>query len=170
MNTSTVLVALIGFPGLVLAQVCTDIEDDNERLACYDAIIETPSSIPEAPAALAEQQAAPAEQQAAPAETPLREPGNNAETTMPAAAPGDFGKTEPFDTAREYIEASIVEITTSANIDYLRLDNGQVWRETEESRLRFKIGRKVTITEGIMGSFDLRMEGNKNVVKVRRIR
>ena len=163
MNTSTVLVALIGFPGLVLAQVCTDIEDDNERLACYDAIIEAPSSIPEAPAA-------PAEQQAAPAETPLREPGNSAETTMPAAAPGDFGKTEPFDAAREYIEASIVEIDTSANIDYLRLDNGQVWRETETSHLRFRVGRKVTITEGIMGSFDLRMEGNKNVVKVRRIR
>ena len=165
MNPLRLLIVLIGLPGLTLAQDCTDIEDDAERLACYDANKEASSTIPEVLAAPAEQQDPPA-----PAEASVADPDNRDATTIAAKAPDDFGSAEPFDAAREYIEASIVEIATGGNIDYLRLDNGQVWREVEESHLRFKEGRKVTITEGIMGSFDLRMEGNKNVVKVRRIR
>jgi hypothetical protein len=165
MNASKVLVALIGFPGLALAQVCTNIEDDNERLACYDAINEASSSIPEVPAAPAEQQATPAL-----AETSVREPDSRTGNMIAADAPGDFGKKEVFDAPREYIEASIVEITTSGNVDYLRLDNGQVWREVVDSHMRFKVGRKVTITEGILSSYDLKMEGYKKMIKVKRIR
>ena len=165
MNPTRVLIVLVGLPGLTLAQVCTDIEDDAERLACYDANKEASSTTPIVPAAPAEQQVPPA-----PAEASTGDPDNRDATTIAAPAPDDFGSAEPFDAAREYIEASIVEIATGGNIDYLRLDNGQVWREVEESRMRFKEGRKVTITEGIMGSFDLRMEGINNVVKVRRVR
>lgn len=165
MNPSIVLIVLIGLPGLTLAQVCTDIEDDAERLACYDEKNEASSTIPKVLAAPEVQQVP-----LAPAEASVRDPDNRAGTPIAADAPDDFGRTEPFDAAREYIEAIIVEIATSGNIDYLRLDNGQVWREVEESHLRFKEGRKVTITDGILGSYDLRMEGIKNIVKVRRTR
>ncbi len=183
MNPMRVLIVLIGLPGLTLAQDCTDIEDDAERLTCYDANKEASSTIPKVLAAPVEQQVplapveqqvplAPVEQQVppAPAEASVGDPDDRDGTTIAATAPDEFGSTEPFDAAREYIEASIVEIATGGNIDYLRLDNGQVWREVEESHMRFKEGRKVTITEGIMGSYDLRMEGLKNVVKVRRVR
>lgn len=164
MNPTRVLIVLIGLPGLTLAQDCTDIENDAERLACYDANKEASSTIPKVLAAPVEQVPL------APAEASAGDPDNRDGTTIAANAPDEFGSTEPFDAAKEYIEASIVEIATGGNIDYLRLDNGQVWREVEESHLRFKEGRKVTITEGIMGSYDLRMEGLKNVVKVRRVR
>lgn len=170
MNPLRLLIVLIGLPGLTLAQVCTDIADDAERLACYDANKEASSIIPKVPAAPVQQQPAPAEQQVPPAEASVGDPDDRAGTTVAAPAPDDFGRAEPFDASKEYIEASIVEIATSANIDYLRLDNGQVWREVEDSHLRFKEGRKITITEGILGSFDLRMEGIKNIVKVRRVR
>jgi len=175
MNSSKVLILLIGLPSLTFGQICTDIEDETKRLACYDernhsssaaaeeqqtqpAIAETPAPAPTA------ETAGPA----AIAETPTPEPVQSA--TVAAEAPEEFGKKEPLDAAREFIEGSIVEIATSANIDYIRLDNGQVWREVEDSHLRFKEGRTVTITEGVMGSYDLQMEGNKKVVKVKRVR
>ena len=154
MNPSRILVVLIGLPGLTLAQVCTDIEDSTERLACYDAKNESPTTISKVPAA--------------PAETPVREPNNSTGTAIAADVPDDFGREEPFDQPREYIESSIIEIVTAGDIDYLRLDNGQVWREVEDSRMRFKEGRKVTITEGILSSFDLKMEGYNKKVKVKR--
>lgn len=162
MKPSRVFVILAGLPGLALAQICTDIEDDAERLACYDAKSGAPSAVPEA---LAGQQVPPAR-----AETPVPEPDDNAGTTIAADAPEDFGREEPLDAPREYVEATIVEIATGGEIDYLRLDNGQVWREVGDSRMRFKEGRKVTITEGILGSYDLKMEGYNKIVKVRRVR
>lgn len=160
MNPSRILVVLIGLPGLTLAQVCTDIEGDTERLACYDAKKnEAYSTIPEVE-----------QDHPTPAEATVREPDNRAGTTIAADTPDEFGRKEPFDAPKEYIEASIVEIVTSGNLDYLRLDNGQVWREVEDSHMRFKEGRKVTITEGILNSFDLKMEGYNKMVKVTRIR
>ena len=162
MISSRVLVLLLGLPGLTVAQVCTDIEDDAERLACYDASNEASSAVPEA---LPEEQVAPA-----PAQTPVPQPDNNAGTVIAADAPEEFGNKEPLDAPREYIEATIVEIATSGEIDYLRLDNGQVWREVEDGHLRYKEGREVTITEGIFSSYDLKMEGYNNIVKVKRVR
>jgi len=211
MNPPRVIFLLLGLPGLSLAQVCTGIEDDAERLACYDArntasapapaevevqsapaTAETPASESAVPAAA--ETAAPETAAPAAAETPASESAVRAATetlasesavpataenpapeaaavaTVAAEAPQEFGKKEPLDAPREYIEATIVEIAESANIHYLRLDNGQVWREVEDSRMRFKEGRKVTITEGVLSSYDLQMEGYNKIVKVRRVR
>jgi hypothetical protein len=162
MKPSRVFVILAGLPGLALAQVCTDIEDGAERLACYDAKNEASSAVPEA---LAGQQVPPA-----PTQTPVPEPDNNAATTIAAEATEDFGRRESVDGPKEYVEATIVEIATGGEIDYLRLDNGQVWREVGDSHMRFKEGRKVTITEGILSSYDLQMEGFSKIVKVKRVR
>ena len=162
MNLPRALILLLGLPGLSLAQVCTEIEDDAERLACYDTRSKASSPAP------AEQQVQPAT-----AEAPAPEPAATATAETPAqesAAPEEFGRKEPLDAPREYIEATIVEIATSGEVDYLRLDNGQVWREVEDSRMRFKEGRKVTITEGVLSSYDLKMEGYNNIIKVRRVR
>ena len=166
MKPSRVLVVLAGLPGLAFAQVCMNIEDDAERLACYDAKTEASSGVPEAPAG----QQVPAAAAPAPTQTPVREPDNNTGTTIAADVPEDFGKKESLDAPREYVEATIVEIATGGAIDYLRLDNGQVWREVEDSHMRFKEGRKVTITEGILSSYDLKMEGYNKIVKVKRVR
>ena len=165
MSPSRVFVLLIGLPGLTFAQVCSDIEDNAERLACYDAKNEPSSTVPGPPTNPAEQPFVPA-----PAEAPLPESRDRAETKVAAGAPEDFGKKEPLDAPKEYIEARIVKITTSGGFDYLRLDNGQLWRESDwDSRVRFKEGRKVTITEGVLSSYDLKMEGRNKIVKVKRI-
>ena len=154
-----VFALFLGIPVAVSAQDCAEIEDNAERLACYDAENTRSGSVPD--------------EASAPSPPASPQPGReSAESPAPVAAPDpdSFGKEEPFDTSKEYIEATIVEIKKSGLISYLRLDNGQVWREVEDSTLRFREGRKVTITEGILNSFDLQMEGQNKIVKVRRIR
>ena len=162
MNLSRIFFLLLGLPGLTLAQDCAEVEDDAQRLACYDTRNEAPSPVP------AEPQASPAPIPTQESQTPEAgpEPGAN----VVAESVEDFGKDEPIDLNKEYIEATIVAIRTVGMIEYFRLDNGQVWREVEDSGLRLKEGRKVTITEGILESFDLKMEGYNQIIKVRRYR
>jgi hypothetical protein len=159
-----ILALLLGVPVAVSAQECAEIEDSAERLACYDARHAT------SPGAAEEDAVAPQpanDSPPVPAEAP-----REAESAAPVAAavPDEFGKEEPLDTPKEYIEATIAEVSKSGLVYYLHLDNGQVWREVEDSTLRFREGRKVTITEGILGSYDLQMEGQNKIVKVRRVR
>jgi hypothetical protein len=160
MNPSRIAVLLLVLPGVTLAQVCAEIENDAERLACYDGRNDAPSSI------AAEPQAAKIPEQ--PADN-ASAPPESAEITVAADDPEEFGKKEPFDAPKEYIEATIVEVAKPGAFVHLRLDNGQVWRETRSGSVRFKEGRKVTITEGIMSSYNLKMEGLNKIVKVRRV-
>ena len=69
----------------------------------------------------------------------------------------------------KFIEATIVRVQTNANrIDYIKLDNGQVWREVEDGRLRFKKGQKVRIELGLFSTYKLQIVGRKLSVKVKR--
>jgi hypothetical protein len=158
MNLSKLGLVFLGMHGLSSAeQVCSEIEDDQERLVCYDASNRTAAPGPqrEAPA--------PAEELASP-------PTSGSSSPVEARAPEQFGTKESEEGPKEYIEGTIVKIKESANRHYLLLDNGQVWREIEDSTLRFKEGRKVTITEGILNSYDLKMEGQNKIVKVKRLK
>jgi hypothetical protein len=147
MKSNKIAVVLLGLPGLTFAEVCADIEEDEARLACYDAQSNGSAA---APAEL--EPPAPSSQIAEESVSPERP--KDAETAVEAGSSEKFGIRESDDDPKEYV----------------RLDNGQVWREVTDSRMRFKEGRKVTITEGIMSSYDLRMEGYNKVVKVKRVR
>lgn len=182
------------FSGPALAEVCTHLEDDAERLACFDAGVRCSSIDSDSDRLRCFDQIydrvyggaesgieqtvdtsthSAGDMAIASVQSEPNGPDNAAgdtSTTAAASSPEDFGKREPSD-VQEYIEATIVEIrTTGLKIDYLRLDNGQVWREVNDSRIRFKEGRRVKITEGILGSFDLQMEGYNRIAKVRRVK
>ncbi len=192
MQPSRLVFLLLCLPGPTLAGVCTLIEDDAKRLACFDAAGHC-ASIESDGARLEcfDRAYTITDSSAEQAADDLRRSGNrvtaevsersepadrggaarSSGVTVAASAPEDFGSRESADAPRQYIEATIVEIrTTELKIDYLRLDNGQVWREIGDSRIRFREGRGVTIVEGVLGSFDLRMEGNNRIAKVRRVR
>ena len=165
MNANKIAVLLLGLPGLTFAEVCADIEGDEARLACYDAESKVSAPAP-APAEPAQPETSPqgAEESATP-EIPEK-----SATAVAAQSPDEFGIRDSGDGPKEYVEGTIVEILKSGQLEYIRLDNGQVWRELTDSRMRFREGRKVTISEGIMNSYDLKMEGYNKAVKVRRVR
>lgn len=163
MNANKIAVLLFGLPGLTFAEVCADIEDDEARLACYDA--ESKVSAP-APVEPAQPETSP---QGADESITTEMPEESA-PAVAAQSPDEFGIRDSGDGPKEYVEGTIVEILKSGQLEYIRLDNGQVWRELTDSRMRFREGRKVTISEGIMNSYDLKMEGYNKAVKVRRVR
>lgn len=163
MNRYKIAVILLGLPGLTMAaEVCTDIKDDEKRLACYDAqsgAASSPSS---------NGRSAPSPQDG----TETLDPEGTKESTTPVEAevPEEFGMREPKEGPKEYVTGTIVKVLKSGQIEYLRLDNGQVWREVTDSRMRFREGGKVVITEGILNSYDLKLEGYNKIVKVKRVR
>lgn len=165
MNRTSLIAVLISLPGLTAAQVCTDIKDDAERLACYDARNNPPAKTSNASAPPAKAPATPPV-----TERPAPVPPEPANGPVASSSPGDFGRKESTEKPKQFIEARIVTVTTSGLIRYLRLDNGQVWREVENSNLRFKEGRTVTITDGILDSYDLQMEGYNKIIKVKRVK
>lgn len=126
---------------------CASIESDAQRLACFDAVYASDSA--------------------------MMRPVDDAERHAPVeltASPEDFAGRSVERPRSERIESTIVEITTNAhNIDFLTLANGHTWRENEDSRVRFRTGSKVTIEEGMFGSFNLTMEGAPRPVKVKRV-
>lgn len=184
------LALLGGLPGLGHAQEsCAAIGDEAERLACFDRATARCAGLESDEARLAcfsealEMRSSDDDMRKAdddlPAAAPVAEggagkgsaprPENN---VVAAPQPEAFGQRETLEEAKkQFIEGRIVKVlTTPADMDYLWLDNGQVWRETQDSRVRFREGQRVTITEGVLNSYDLRVEGSNRITKVKRER
>ncbi len=193
MNRSILFLLVTCFSDLAIAEACIQFVDDEERLACFDAT-RACAAIQSNSGRLdcfdnayldADSSNAQAKVRDMPVEVPMEpdasvDPSSQVqlsdndkkpESAENSTSPEKFGKDAHLDAPEDYIEATIVEVTTNARkIDYLRLDNGHIWRENEDSRVRFKVGQKVKIEEGILGSFNLTMEGTRKTVKVKRIK
>jgi hypothetical protein len=155
-------------------EACAAIRSDSDRLDCFDnAYAREESSISrpvqqDAPAVVSVE-SDPKLQQAKPIEDHPAE-GHKPGASEIYDSPEEFASRNKTDDQEETLTAVIVDVTTDPRgVDYLRLDNGHLWRETENSRVRFKAGNEVTIESGIFGSFNLKMEGTNKIVKVRRV-
>jgi len=186
------LILSTGIFNLATAQVCTQIADDEERLACFDAALACAAIRSESGRLECFDNAVSgarssdihvddqhiSQDEPAEADSPVAQSAqvqvadddkmpDVAKSSAPSEAVVQEKTSEP---PEEIIEAVIVELNSNKrDIDYLWLDNGQIWRETEDSRIRFKVGRKVTIKEGIFGSNNLTMEGIDRNAKVTRV-
>lgn len=197
MKQPVTILFLTAASGLANAESCMDITDDQQRLACFEAASEctgiasdedrlacldrafavapriAPPAATQEPAAVAEPPAAPVTRPAGepPAAVPAAETTARAPVQLEGEELDQFGKRwSEGDEPAQYIEATIVEVRTNpSGLDYVLLDNGQLWRKTTRNTLRFRVGRKVTISDGIMASYDLQMEGYNKIVKVKRI-
>lgn len=163
------------------ARACLEIESSQARLRCYDGafgvvaqdtVVESATPVPEPgradDIAAREAKLANLEAELAEREAKLAQE----EAAKKEESRDEFGKRwrdgdEPVD----FIEARIVQLKSNPfKEDYMRLDNGQVWRENSDSGLRFKVGDEVVITEGVLGSFDLQVEGSSRFIKVKRVK
>ena len=70
----------------------------------------------------------------------------------------------------DQIDARVTEVRTSATGKaVITLDNGQVWKQIDSSRLRLSGDDEVTIRRASLGSFMLYKTGSKSLMRVKRI-
>ncbi len=131
---------------------CTTIQSATERLACYDAVYDV--NIP-------------------PAATTVIAPVTTKAATPPARIVPDetsFGKKIPrAQQEGESISSVIAELDRDGyNKLIFTLDNGQVWRQTENKRFRVTAGQTAEIRHGSLGSYKLYIKGESRWTRVRR--
>jgi hypothetical protein len=193
LGRTTFFILVAGFSNLAFAEVCIQIVDDDERLACFDATSScatiqsnsrrldcfdnaySDADSSNAPAKVldvtAEASIKPAESASQSSQVQISDNDKKPEPAEISTSTENIGKKTIVDAPDEYIKATIVEVMTNAlKIDYLWLDNGHIWRENEDSRVRFKVGQKVTIENGIFGSFNLTIKDTNKTVKVKRVK
>lgn len=158
---------------LAVIAKCTEIATSAERLQCFDT----------AAAGAKSALAAPVQQTVAQTE---QAPGEEEEggvlswfgLSRPNTKPEDFGKPPVRTGPKEIseISAGVVEFAKNAfGRSIFILDNGQVWKQIDGDTTEVKDpsrgeAMKVTIETGLMGSYSLRVEGRRGIVKVRRVK
>ena len=155
---------------------CMSLESASARLGCFDKAYSSSDSVSspdeevrEVPVEVVDRAAA--SQTKAKLNMQVKAKKEVSEhVSVSTQAPDDFGKRKSPKAPIGYIEATIVDVMrNSRRIDYIHLDNGQIWRESEDNRVRFKIGQDVRIEKGALNSFNLRIKGVRKLIKVRRM-
>lgn len=143
---------------------CADLPDSAERLKCFD------TAMPRARSALAT------------TEQPAKEKSFlewfGFSSSKPVQKAEEFGKPAPPPTAGEVTEitATVIEFAkTARGKAVFILDNGHVWRQldADDSIVRESQSggpMKVTIGTGVMGSYNLTIEGRNGLIKVIRLK
>ena len=131
------------------AQKCTDIADSSERLSCYDALFQENKSITEAKII----------------------PKKTAVIKVDEQKKKDYGLAKPKEDFS--ITSKIVNVNKRGNYKiYITLDNDQIWRSVKDiyDRTPVSKGQKVTISEGFMSGYVMKVEGKKTSLRVRRVK
>jgi len=148
---------------------CAEILDPVERLKCFDAVA------PRAKSALA-----------VPEKPPEKPPEKSAfdwfgffKPPPPVTRPEDFGKPAPEPAPGEEIseiKATVLEFARTRRLKGLFvLDNGQVWKQLDGDPAEIRDPPadtvwKVTIERGVLGSYNLMIDGRNGIIKVSRVK
>ncbi|WP_299191411.1 hypothetical protein [uncultured Erythrobacter sp.] len=137
---------------------CAQIADDSQRLACFDATYARETEL------LAQQ-----------AEEGRQETAANFGLSAVQIEQRNIAEGNPDAVAENgQISGSVVEIYTDnrSNKRLFILDNGQIWAETQVSRMQRhpRLGAQVTVSEASFGGYRLRVDGRRGYVDVRRVR
>lgn len=166
---------------------CADIEDDRERLECFDRFfsgapreagtddpVGATSASSTAPAA-ERRRAEPVADRASRAA-----PANERRTAATQRAPdAPASREERFGLSPKVLDLGGEEMSSVALGEFsmwrrgqkIRLENGQVWEITNPTDYFYKVTNpKVTIEKGLFSSFYLHIEGVSKSLRVKRIR
>ena len=130
-------------------QKCTDIADSSARLNCYDALFQESKSNKET----------------------LVIPKKIEIVKIDEQKKKHYGLEKPKDNFS--ITAKILNVNKRGNYKiYITLDNDQVWRSVKDiyDRAPVSKGQKVSISEGFMSGYVMKVEGKKTSLRVRRVK
>ena len=130
-------------------QKCTNIVDPSARLNCYDALFQENKSIKET----------------------LAIPQKTKVIKVDEQKKKDYGLEKPKDDFS--ITAKILNVNKRGNYKiYITLDNDQVWRSVKDiyDRIPVSNGQTVTISEGFMSGYVMKVAGKKTSLRVRRVK
>ena len=131
------------------AQKCTDLVDPSARLSCYDALFQENKSIKE----------------------PIRIPEKTEVIKIDEQKTKDYGLEKPKEDFS--ITAKIVNVNKRGNYKiYITLDNDQTWRSVKDiyDRTPVNKGQTVSISEGFMSGYVMKVQGKKISLRVRRVK
>ena len=159
---------------------CASLETPELKLACFEAIIaaaRTPAAqVPEAAAVVGPENVPMAIDHEPDAANIQVTPGATAAAAMASEPPADdFGEEQlvvPERKEEKIIRATVTKVSQGYNKTlYFHLANGHVWRQIEPRRLQYpKSGNfEVSISQGVMGAYRLRIGDNGRLVSIRRV-
>lgn len=158
---------------------CAEITDAAERLQCFDTAVGGAKTVLAAPEPAPVQQAA-VQAEKATAQAEEEEGGVLGwfGLSRPVTKKEDFGKPPVPAGPKEITEisAGVLEFAKNAfGKSIFILDNGQVWKQVDGDTTEVKDPRRgeqmqVTIETAMLGSYNLRVKGQKGFVKVRRVK
>ena len=146
---------------------CVDIEDDTERLSCYDSLFKIKQI--EAPKLLTSQKKN---------ETEIikqdKEIKKEVKKEVKKERERRFGLPKRLEKEEDKVEIKdkILEVKKLADLRLdVILENGQKWRSVEKIRqVRLKANQKVIISEGFISGYVLKVVDKKISIRVRRIK
>jgi hypothetical protein len=152
---------------------CRAIEGSEERLACYDRVVDRVNReiAPGVPAteprvSSSERPAAEPPSSEAPEDRTLRERLFGRSASESATA---LRRTYGIETPNE-IASKVADAKRMGDKTYqIALENGQVWRQVEAVHFVVKSGDTVEIEAGLAGSYYLRRNGAGRTIRVKRI-
>jgi len=158
---------------------CRDIAGADERLACYDQAVDRRAGDARDPATSSPPVTTPPASAQAEAAPSAADPGPGADTD-PLPAPEELFGHDPAEIQRrmdqaagreelQQITAEVVElIEISPDRIAVRLDNGQIWRQTVPSRFLLREGHEVEIRRASLGSYMMSRAGSSRSIRVER--
>ncbi|TLU65253.1 hypothetical protein FE810_08135 [Thalassotalea litorea] len=171
MKNLMILAILALTPTLALANTamdpllwgCSEISDDDKRLACFDAYIKQKSSLNAQPVS-------------APKPLVLNSNGDEPQADEKATDNPDqaqnFGLEHKQKKSADVSEISttIIKASKQSHSNWVfTFENGQKWRTIESTSTLFKVGQDVVIKRGMFNSFSLKKAGSNRTVKVKRV-
>jgi hypothetical protein len=130
-------------------QKCADITDPTARLSCYDSLFQENTVTKEAKITPKKTKVIKTDEQKA----------------------KDYGLAKPKEDFS--ITAKIVSVNKRGNYKiYITLDNDQTWRSVKDiyDRTPVKKGQTISISEGFMSGYVMKVQGKKTSLRVRRVK
>lgn len=153
--------------------LCAKNNDSLQRLVCYDKLVENTknNSQTSSQPVVSEPTPIQSNQQKELAVTQPKQTVTQANSVVQQHTNFGMENKQSAKNLIEQIQAKVVKVKKGPYGDQIiTLDNGQVWRQTDDTRLKLSEGHQVTIKRGMLGSFFIGKENVNRRMRAKRVK